>query len=258
MSKIWVGLVVVGAVTACKEVSDPPSVVVAHAPRTEETAKLSRGTSALLTRKGAELLEDADATLAALSQAEAAWLKRNNYPSQHELEVLGSLDIKVLEASMRNNRDGKAAALVGLRRLRDGDLPGAMSALARGAERGSLYARQELALVQLMAASGLPREKLHEATDQPSLSLFVAHLKVAEILGDHRATASVTRYASNLEWASQAESVLAQVVELMRQHSADAARRGVRATGPDLRPNREAWASIQQNPDQFVRLYPRE
>lgn len=196
-------------------------------------------------------------SVVALSAAEAAWLDRHGYPTEAELQAVDSFDIAALEGAMRDRRDSKSAALVGARRLRDGDLAGASSAFARGSELGSLYARQELAFVELMTATGLPQDSLHETRDQASLTTFVAQMEVARIMGDHRAQANIERYASNFDRQSNSQAVLSQVVELMRQFGADAAVRGVSATGPDLRPNAAEWTQLKVDPNARIVVYRR-
>lgn len=204
-----------------------------------------------------EVLSAGHRNLIALSEAEAAWLNRNGYPTEDELEQIASLDIRALESAMRDRRDGKSAALVGARRLHEGNLAGAISAFARGSELGSLYARQELAKAELMAATGLPQNSLHEAADQASLTTFVAQMEVARIMGDHRAKDNIARYAGEFDWTSNSRAVLAQVVESMRQYAADAAVRGVPAAGPDLRPNADLWLQLKTDPKGSVVVYRR-
>lgn len=219
--------------------SEPASDGGRHARTAESPARRPTPVAA------SEVLWAEHQSLIALSEAEAIWLDRNGYPTEAELNGIASADIQALEAAMRDRRDGKSAALVGTRRLQDGDLPGAISAFARGAELGSLYARQELAFAELMDSTGLPRDALHETVDQASLTMFVAQMEVAQIMGDHRAKANIARYAGNFDWSTNSRAVLSQVVEFMRQHAADAAVRGVRATGPDLRPNEDEWLQLQ-------------
>lgn len=234
------------------EPSSKPTSIGAHHARTP--ASLGRRPK---TMAAMEVLSAEHQSLIALSDAEAAWLDRNGYPSEAELIGIASADIKMLEASMRDRRDGKSAALVGKRRLQDGDLSGAISAFARGAELGSLYARQELALAELMDSTGLPRDALHETVDQASLTTFVAQMEVAQIMGDHRAKANIARFAGNFDWSTNSRAVLSQVVEFMRQHASDAAVRGVRATGPDLRPNEDEWLQLQVDQGARVGVYGR-
>lgn len=231
--------------------SKPASVGDRHA---RTPASLARRPTAVA---ATEVLSAEHQSLIALSEAEAAWLDRNGYPTEVELNGIASADIQALEAAMRDRRDGKSAALVGARRLHDGNLSGAISAFARGAELGSLYARQELAFAELMDSTGLPRDALNETVDQASLTTFVAQMEVAQIMGDHRAKANVARYAGNFDWSTNSRAVLSQVVEFMRQHAADAAVRGVRATGPDLRPNADEWLQLPVDQNARVVMYGR-
>lgn len=206
---------------------------------------------------GAEVLGAEHQSLIALSPEEAAWLDRHGYPTNEELEALLSYDPAKLEDAMRNRRDKKAAALLGHRRLLEGDVDGAMYAFAAGSRLGSIYARQQLALTTTQRVTGLPRESLPEA-DQGNLQVMVAQLEVAKLLGDHRAQEYIDRYAHTLDWEHYGKHVLTQAVEFMRQYGEDARARGVRPMGPDPRPNAEAWGRLSADPNAVVNVYERD
>lgn len=203
-----------------------------------------------------EVLNSRHSTLMALSPDEAAWLDRHGYPTPEEMEMLSSHDLRALEDAMRNRRDPKAAALVGHRRLLDGDIDGAWSAFAAGSELGSLYARQEMALIATQRLTGLPRDSLSQA-DQGNLMVMVAQLEVAKLLGDHRAQDYIDRYASTLDWKRYGKHVLTQTAEFMRQYGEGARARGERPLGPDPRPNADAWSRLSSDPNAMVTVYER-
>src|SRR5690606_1108127 len=94
-----------------------------------------------------EVLESRHSGSMALSREEAAWLDRHGYPTSEELDALSRYDVTTLEDGLRERKDIKAAALLGHRLLMDGDVVGARSAFAAGADLGSLYARQQMAIV---------------------------------------------------------------------------------------------------------------
>lgn len=208
------------------------------------------------TVQASEILEFRHSNLLALSRDEAAWLDRHGYPTPEELEDLASYDLDALESAMRNRHDPKAAALVGHRKLLEGDIDGASSAFAAGAAFGSLYARQQMALTNAQSITGLSREDLDQA-DQGNLQVMVAQLEVARLLGDHRAQDYINKHAATLNWKHYGKHVLAQTAEFMRQYGEGARARGQRVVGPDPRPNADAWSRLSSDPHATVTVYRR-
>ncbi len=193
-----------------------------------------------------EVLES-DPSLVALSVEEAQWLRAHGYPTQAELAALSSQDIRDLELKSRGRGDPKAATLLGLRRLKDGDARGAIGALSYAASLGSLYARQQLAYAELQAQTGYtPGSQI--VPDFSSQARFVARMETVRILGDHRVDRYINQVAGKLDRTRYSDDILAQTTEFMRQIGEDAAIRGVKAPGPDPRPNQELWEILQKNP----------
>lgn len=70
-----------------------------------------------------EVLES-DPSMVALSVEEARWLRVRGFPTQAELDALPFRGISELELKSRGRGDPKAATLLGLKRLQDGDARG--------------------------------------------------------------------------------------------------------------------------------------
>lgn len=193
-----------------------------------------------------EVLES-DPSLVALSLEEANWLRDNGYPTRSELAALSSYDVNELLEKSREHRDAKATTLLGLRRLQDGDARGAYSSLDFAARLGSLYAQEQLAFAGLQLQTGYtPGSDVRiPAADQV---LFVARMETARILGDHRVDRYINQVARDLDRSIYADHILKQTTEFMRQIGEDAAIKGVRAPGPNPRPNQELWEQIEQRP----------
>ena len=205
---------------------------------------------------GSQVLGARHANLLALSEEEAAWLDRHGYPTQAELDALLTYDVDDLSSATRNRKDPKSAALLGHRLMIDGDLDGAWAAFEVGAGLGSLYAMQQVAIVSAQRATGLPTENLAQA-DQGNLGVMVARLEVARMLGDHRAQVLIDRYAKNFHWDVYGKQVLAQTAIFMDQYGEYARARGERVRGPDPRPNADAWANLEKDPNGLVTVYTR-
>lgn len=205
---------------------------------------------------GADVLTSKRSNLLALSEDEAAWLDRHGYPTPAELDALLTYDIEELSSATRNRRSQKAAALLGHRKMSEGDMEGAWAAFAAGSNLGSLYARQQMAIVSAHRVTGLPIDKLAQA-DQGNLGVMVAQLEVARMLGDHRAQALIDRYATNFDWDYYGKHVLTQTAIFMDQYGEYARARGERVKGPDPRPNAEAWSKLQEDPSALVTVYTR-
>lgn len=230
-------------------------------PRLEEDSKAStavRGPGANVVNhvSRSEVLAARHSNLFALSAEEAAWLDRHGYPTPDELDALLTYDIDELTRATRNRKDPKAAALLGHRRLLEGDVDGAWAAFAAGSSLGSLYARQQMAIVSAHQITGLPIDDLGQA-DQGNLGAMVAQLEVARMLGDHRAQALIDRYTTNFSWDLYGKHVMAQTAIFMDQYGEFARARGERVRGPDPRPNAEAWAKLQEDPNALVTVYTR-
>jgi hypothetical protein len=204
-----------------------------------------------------ELLASESSTLLALSPEEARWLDAHGFPTAEELAAVASMDTEALEAAVRNGRDARAAALLGIQRLLADDLHGASVAFAVGSSHGSLFAREQLAIVDLQRAVGLSREQLANTFMHDQLAVFAGQIEVAKMLGDHRAQVYLDRYAGAMDASRHADDVLRHAAEFMRQHGEDARVRGVAATGPDPRPNAGLWKEMQERPDMQVAVYDR-
>lgn len=203
-----------------------------------------------------EVLNAEHPALLALSAEEAAWLDRQDYPTSKEMDALLTYDVEELTSATRNQKSRKAAVLLGHRELMDGDVEGAWAAFSTGANLGSLYAMQQLAMINTHQATGLPMEDLAEA-DQGNLGVMVAQLEVARMLGDHRAQALIDRYSVNFDWDHYGKHVLRQTGIFMDQYGEFARARGEPVRGPDPRPNAAAWDQLKQDPDALVKVYTR-
>jgi len=117
----------------------------------------------------------------ALSEDEARWLARHHYPTDKDLETVGSLDLrKTYEAY----RDPMKATLYGKRLMDDGEYLGAAGLLERAAVYGSIYAYEEAAIAQFK----LYAEQNAGMVTQQNKDVLMARLQVAKLLGDHRAS----------------------------------------------------------------------
>lgn len=205
-----------------------------------------------------EMLSSPHSNLFALSVEEARWLERHGYPTADELASLAMSDLAGLEETMRNRKDPKAAVLVGHLRERQGDIDGAVSAFAFGANLGSLYARQQLAIAATQEVTGLPASDLAMQADQGNLGVMISQLEVARMLGDHRAQALIDRFAVNFSWDKYGQHVLKQTSIFMDQYGEYARATGSRAVGPDPRPNAGMWAKLQEDRGALVTVYTRQ
>ena len=205
---------------------------------------------------GSNVLEARHAGVLALSAEEAAWLDRNGYPTQAELDAWQSYDTAVLDSAMRNRGDPKSAALLGHKLLMEGDLDSAVGVFSQGAYLGSLYSQQQLAIVSAQRASGLSRDELANA-DPGIVGVMVARLEMARMLGDHRAQALIDQYAVKFDWNAYGKQILTQTAIFMDQYGEYARARGERVRGPDPRPNADAWANLRKDPNGLVTVYTR-
>lgn len=187
-------------------------------------------------------IKNSDTRLIALSPEEAAWLDAHYFPTPSEIENLANYSAEDLLHRARDLKDPKAAALLGDRRMMEGDTSGALSAFALSASLGSIYGHEGMAVAT-------PMSGLHgRALTNDALAILVAGLEVARILGDHRATELMRKYAPNLDRNVYGNAIQLQVTEYMRQIGSDAQARGIKAIGPDPRPNAHLWEKIDQAP----------
>lgn len=187
-------------------------------------------------------IKNGDTRLIALSPEEAAWLDAHYFPTPSEMENLPNYSTEDLLHRMRELKDPKAAALLGARRMMEGDTSGALSAFASSADMGSIYGQEELAVV-------MPMRAIHgRPLTNDARAGIVAGLEVAQILGDHRATELMRKHAPNLDRNVYGNAIQLQVTEYMRQIGSSAQSRGAKAPGPDPRPNAELWKKIDQAP----------
>ena len=253
------------AMAACAENVDPSQASQAlvsskhedpPAPERSVNSRHEANPAANIAVKGGDILASPHSSLLALSAEEAGWLARHDYPTPEEMNALRTYDLTALESAMRNRRDPKAAALVGHLRALRGDIDGAASAFGVGANLGSLYAWQQLALVGTQKATGLPVTALAQA-DQGNLGIMVSQLEVARMLGDHRAQAMIDRLAVNFDWDVYGKHVLTQTAIFMDQYGEYARATGARVVGPDPRPNAQLWEQLRTDPDAMVNVYTR-
>lgn len=191
------------------------------------------------------------AVIGALSKEEAHWLERNGFPTAEELDALPSLDEKKLFLAMHQG-NGKAAALLGHKRAAHDDLIGASSAFARGAQLGSLYAREQHALVELMRVSEVRDGQIVAFPSEHDVVL-AARMEVARMLGDHRAEQYIEKFAANVDRTRYSDDILGLTREFMRQYGATESPRA-----PDPRPNADLWKELESAPpSSMVSLYQR-
>lgn len=184
-----------------------------------------------------------DPAQVALSPEEALWLRQHGFLTQKEIDSVESLSSSELEGRMRNNADARAATLLGVRRMRDGDGDGAVIALDRAARSGSLYAVEQLASAELQSATGY--RPGHEVAIPPQIqALFVARMEQARFLGDHRVDFYINRIAGSLDRRQYGDMILKSAGEYVRQLGEDAALRRRAAPGPDARPNIDQWQQL--------------
>lgn len=185
-----------------------------------------------------EVMAKAHPGVIALSTEEAQWLSRNGYPSDRQLQELATYDAAKLQEQAHQDNNGTGAALWGLKLYENGDAASARAAFSLGASQGSLFAREQQAILELESRGPA------EASNPSRLATFVARMEVAKLLGDHRADALIKEYAGNLDRKQFDSNILWQTGEFMRQYAADAQTRGKRAAGPDLRPNAKEWEAL--------------
>jgi len=203
-----------------------------------------------------ELLSSPHSSLHALSFEEALWLERHGYPTAEEIQSVMEYDRERLSHAVRNAKDKKAAALLGHRLLEEGDVGRALAAFQAGADLGSLYARQQLAIVSVHRVTGLPLDEVANA-DNGNLSVLIAQLEVTRMLGDHRAGTLVEEYGRNFDWRSHGRGVVRQSAQIMNAYGQYARDTGMPPAGPDPRPNAARWAELQADPDALVTVYRR-
>lgn len=112
--------------------------------------------------------------LSAVSAEEAEWLLRHGYPSPAEARRLEGLPLELLEAEARSSNSAKLE--LAQRYADEGDTERAMSLAADVANSGGLYAYHRMSTI--MDSRGPHRDRIDAA----------AYLRVAHILGDHRAS----------------------------------------------------------------------
>src|SRR5690606_19355564 len=125
-----------------------------------------------------------------------------------------------------------------------------------GANLGSLYARQQMAIVGAhRIASMSPREDA--ASDPAILGPMIAQLHVARMLGDHRAQSLIDRHSADFNWEYYGRNVLNQTARFMDEIGCYAQLKGRLAIGPDPRPNAYEWDQMEKDPGARVSLYTR-
>lgn len=247
------------AVAACDRAPSPAAEPLAGAtagsgPATAPADQPDTGTAPQLAKVPVEQtvatvteVLESDPSLVALSVEEANWLRDHGYPTRAELAALPSYDVNELLEKSREHRDAKATTLLGLRRLQDGDARGACSSLDFAARLGSIYAHEQLAFAELQLHTGYTPGS--EVRIPPAFQvIFVSRMETARILGDHRVDRYINQVAGDLDRSIYADHILKQTTEFMRQIGEDAAIKGIRAPGPNPRPNQELWEQIEQRP----------
>lgn len=205
---------------------------------------LSRGWMSIQ-MKAYDVLGVENPELLALSEEEAAWLEDHAYPTPEELTLLGTFDEDELLNRLRDQRDIKAGVLLGLQLSERGELDRAGAVLNSAASSGALYAMELHALTSLKIMEELGGGV---ATDA-DISIFVAQLEMARMLGDHNVDFLIDRYAPGFDRERHSAHILTLVAEFMRQRGYDAQLRGIPSQGPDPRPNGFEWNELRQKSD---------
>lgn len=189
--------------------------------------------------------------LQALSPEEAAWMRRHGFPTEDEIARAPGMDRRKLWE--RGDRgDPVAWALLANAALAEGDLPGAWANFGIAATQGSVYAREQLAIVEKM------RESAGES--QPTgWEGFAIAMEVARIYGDHRVDLLIQRYMPPGAYNDMVRSsVVASLPFALQSLAEDAKLRGVQPVQPEPRPNADIWQAIDNGTATEVTVYPRD
>ncbi|MCE4365024.1 hypothetical protein [Xanthomonas hortorum] len=204
-------------------------------------------------------LKGKDQRLIALSALEAEWLEKHHFPTQSEIDNILNIPLTALTKE-KDFFNPKIQTLYGLRLLKEGRTEDAVAVLQKAADRGSIYAREQLAIAQSQLLAKRMGDSASISGD--NLAIVVAGVETAKILGDHRAYSAIASHpAAKINRQEYGNAIQLQVTEFLRQAGASAQLTGVRPPGPDPRPNAEQWGKIdagQQSPDIPITVYDRK
>lgn len=186
------------------------------------------------TRLSTELFET-DSRLIALSADELEWMVRHHYPTREELNAIDGVKI---EATL-GTPDPRQETLRGLALIKRGNIIGGVSVLTSAGAQGSIYAYEEAAL----AEHALNEERLGKSVDTDTG--LRARMEVAKILGDYRAEDLVKTHLPDYDDRAQAHALQLQTTEYLRKLGEDVQLRNLAPTGPDPRPNADAWNDLR-------------
>lgn len=198
----------------------------------------------------ADFLASEHPELSALSPQEATWLRRHGYPTVSDLQQVPGLSVRDLW-QRANAGNLVADALLGHKYLGDGDAGMAAAAFSAAALHGSLYAREQSAIVD------------RNRNPDPALAQeyvgFALEMELARILGDHRVDTIIRRElpAGAIDDNVRA-GVLHNLPAQLQLIAEDAKLRGAPPQVPDPRPNADIWAQIDAGTATEVTIYPRQ
>lgn len=197
----------------------------------------------------ADFLASERPELSALSPEEAAWLRKHGYPTVNDLQQASSLSERDLWQRAKSG-DLVADALLGQKYLGEGDARMAAASFSAAAQHGSLYAREQAAIVN---RGRNPDPALaHEYVG------FALEMEIARIFGDHRVDAIIRRELPvGAIDANVRAGVLHNLSSQLQLIAEDAKLRGVPPQVPDPRPNADIWAQIDAGTVTEVTVYPR-
>lgn len=198
-----------------------------------------------------EVQANPNAHLLALSPEEAAWLDRHGYPTEEELAQVPFLDLRDLERR-HDAKDLNATVLLAHKLLDEGELDDAWTVFNIAAQRGSLYAREQSAIVGAIVDRTRSPKLAHEYT------LVALDMEIARIFGDHRVDALIRRELPPGAITPVVQSgVLAALPVQLQLIAEDAKLRGVPPPSPDPRPNGVLWEQIDAGTVSEATVYPR-
>ncbi len=189
-----------------------------------------------------------DTSFTALDESEAAWLKRQGFPTRSELSQLFSMPKEELLRAIRDRNSPNEKIALGLKALRTGDLKIASMYLNMAALDGSLYAIEMLAYTEMRKfQQRQPRTINNEIQAQ---HIFLSYMQVARDLGDHRVVPIMRR----LKRLDNSESFQRQVDNqaniLQRNFAAESKKyRHTKTIRIIERPNRTRWEALDRNPN---------
>jgi len=196
-----------------------------------------------------EIQTNPNAILLALSREEAVWLDRHGYPTEEELARVSFLSLQELE-QRHDNGDHKATVLLAHKYIEEGDLNMAFAAFGDAAQKGSIYAREQAAIVN--------RDRNTDPALAHAFVGFALDMELARIFGDHRVDALIRReLPAGAVDVYVREGVLASLPAQLQLIAEDARMRGVPMPAPEPRPNADLWNQIDAGSVTEVTVYAR-